>query len=149
MHRPSTRPNRRRAFTLIEVLLVLVILVIIASFAVMAIGPIQRNAYMKAADAQIKAFKTPLNAYRLDQGNFPATQQGLEALRSQPSDLPFPEKWNGPYLDSEVPLDPWGNPYRYENPGKHQADWPDIWSYGPDGMDGTDDDIGNWVTVQK
>ena len=149
MHKPSRRFRRRCGLTLIEVLLVLVILVIIASLAVVAYGPIQRNAFIKAADAQIKAFKTPLQAYRIDQGDFPGTSQGLDALRNQPSDLAVPEKWIGPYLDREVPLDPWGNPYRYENPGKYQTDWPDIWSYGPDGMDGTEDDIGNWPTVRK
>jgi general secretion pathway protein G len=52
-------------------------------------------------------------------------------------------------LDTEVPLDPWGNQYRYEYPGKYQTDYPDIWSYGPDQMDGTDDDIGNWVTIKE
>ena len=141
--------RRRRGFTLIEVLLVLMILVIIASLAVVAYGPMQRSAYMKAAEAQIKAFKTPLQAYRIDLGDFPATSQGLEALRVPPSDLASPTKWNGPYLDSEVPLDPWGNPYRYEHPGKYQTDWPDIWSYGPDGVDSTEDDIGNWTTVRE
>ena len=149
MHELSRRLRRRRGLTLIEVLLVLVILVIIASLAVVAYGPIQRSAFIKAADAQIKAFKTPLQAFRLDLGDFPGTSQGLQALRELPSDLTAPEKWNGPYLDSQVPLDPWGNDYRYENPGKHQADWPDIWSDGPDGTDGTEDDIGNWPTVKK
>jgi len=149
MRRDMRHPRQRRGFTLIEVLLVLVILVIIGSIAVVAIGPIQRGAYINAASAQIKALKTPLNAYRLDQGNFPSTQQGLQALRTQPSDLAVPEKWNGPYLETEIPLDPWGNPYRYEFPGKHEANQPDIWSYGPDGMDGTDDDVGNWPTVQR
>ncbi len=149
MQKFSKRSRRRRGLTLIEVLLVLVILVIIGSLAVVAYGPIQRSAFIKAADAQIKAFKTPLQAFRLDQGNFPNTSQGLQALRAEPSDLAVPGKWNGPYLDSQVPLDPWGNPYRYESPGKQQTDWPDIWSYGPDGMDGTEDDIGNWATIRK
>ena len=149
MHKSSRHSRRRRGFTLIEVLLVLVILVIIGSLAVVAYGPIRRSALEKAAEAQIKAFKTPLQAYSIELGDFPGTSQGLDALRNQPSDLAVPEKWNGPYLDSEVPLDPWGNPYRYENPGKYQIDWPDIWSYGADGMDGTEDDIGNWTTVKK
>ncbi len=149
MYEMSRQSRRRRGFTLIEVLLVLVILVIIGSLAVVAYGPIRRGAFINAASAQIKAFKTPLRAYWLDQGDYPATSQGLEALRTQPSDLAVPEKWNGPYLDSEVPLDPWQNPYRYENPGKYQTDWPDVWSLGPDGMDGTEDDIGNWATTTK
>ena len=149
MQKFSRRSRQRRGFTLIEVLLVLTILVIIGSIAVVALIPMHREALIKAADAQIKAFKTPLQWFRMDQGDFPGTSQGLQALREMPSDLAAPEKWNGPYLDSQVPLDPWGNDYRYENPGKHQADWPDIWSHGPDGADGTDDDIGNWPTARK
>jgi len=100
----TTRRQRRRrgGFTLIEVMLVLTILVIIASLAVMAYGPIQRNAYIKAANTQIKAFKTPLQAYRLDIGDYPSTSQGLEALLAAPSDLANPDKWVGPYLDSQV-----------------------------------------------
>jgi len=141
--------RRREGFTLIEVLLVLTILVIIASLAVMAYGPIQKNAYIKAATTQIKAFKTPLQAYRLDIGDYPSTSQGLEALLAAPSDLPNPDKWFGPYLDSQVvPKDPWDNVYQYEYPSKNQELWPDIWSFGPDGQDGTDDDVGNWMVEE-
>lgn len=141
------RPRRRRhaGLTLIEVLLVLVILVIIASLAVTAYGPIERKARTNAARTQINAFKTPLQAYRLDIGEFPQTGDGLEALRAAPSGLVDPNKWNGPYLDSEVPLDPWGNPYQYEYPGKYQTDLPDIWSLGADGIDNTEDDVANWM----
>jgi general secretion pathway protein G len=144
------RRRRRRCggFTLVEVLLVLVILVIIASLAVTAYGPIRRKAFINAAKTQIKAFKTPLQAYQLDIGDFPSSSQGLDALRHLPSDLPNQDKWFGPYLDSEVPKDPWGNPYSYEHPGKHQEDWPDIWSFGPDGQDGTEDDVGNWMVEE-
>lgn len=141
----NSRRRRRGALTLVEVMLVLVILMIIASLAVTAYGPIQRKAYINAAKTQIRAFKTPLDAYRLDLGDFPATAQGLEALRNMPSDLRDPSKWNGPYLDSVVPLDPWGNPYQYEYPGRHQPDMPDIWSFGPDGVDNTEDDVANWI----
>jgi general secretion pathway protein G len=145
-HKRKKRQAKERtaAFTLVEVLLVLVILVIIGSIAVTAYGPIQRRAYINAARSQIKAFKTPLNAYQLDIGDYPSTVQGLQALRYPPPDLPDPSRWNGPYLDSEVPLDPWGNPYQYEYPGRYDPAQPDIWSFGPDGINGTDDDIGSW-----
>lgn len=149
MYKSSKRLRRRRGLTLVEVLLVLTILVIIMSMVAVAIIPMHRKALIKAADVQIKAFETPLQTYCLDLGSFPGTSQGLEALREMPSDLAAPEKWAGPYLSKPVPLDPWQNPYRYENPGKYQTDWPDIWSYGPDGMDGTEDDIGNWATIKK
>jgi len=145
----SQRIARRRGLTLIEVMLVLAILVIIASLAVVAFGPMRRSAYMKAAEAQVKAFKTPLQMYCQDIGDYPTTAQGLQALRTMPSDLPSPRKWVGPYLDSEVPLDPWDNSYRYEYPGKNQLDFPDIWSFGHDRKDGTEDDIGNWMTIKE
>ena len=144
----TRRQPARGGFTLIEVLLVLTILVIIGSIAVVAIVPMQRNAYIRAAEAQVKAFKTPLQAYRIDIGTYPNSSQALEALRNPPSDLTSPTKWRGPYLETPVPADPWGNEYRYEYPGKFQEDWPDIWSFGPDGIDGTDDDIGNWIVAE-
>lgn len=145
MRASYTRRRSRRGFTLVEVLLVLVILMIIAGLAVTAYGPIQRKAYINATRTQIKAFKTPLQAYRLDLNDFPTTQQGLEALRNPPADLPNLEKWQGPYLDSPVPLDPWDGMYQYEYPGKYEVDVPDIWSFGPDGVDGTDDDVASWM----
>jgi|SRR3972149_5565582 len=148
----TTTPKRRRrrgGFTLVEVLLVLVILVIIASLAVTAYGPIQRRAYINAAKTQIKALKTPLQAYRLSIGDFPTTSQGLEALLEPPSDLANQDKWDGPYLDSiVVPKDPWDAPYQYQYPAKNQELWPDIWSLGPDGRDGTEDDVGNWMVEE-
>ena len=147
--RTSPKRRRRGGFTLVEVLLVLVILVIIASLAVTAYGPIQKKAYINAARTQIGALKTPLQAYRLDIGDFPSSSQGLESLLSCPSDLPNENKWFGPYLDSiVVPKDPWDNPYGYEYPGKNQDEWPDIWSLGPDGQDGTEDDVGNWMVEE-
>ena len=143
--RPRGTSRRRRGFTLIEVLLVLAILVIIASFAVMAYGPIQDSAKSRAARTQISMFESPLQAYRISIGTFPTTAQGLEALRTPPGDLPNPDKWEGPYLGKPVGADPWGQAYQYEYPGKHGNDVPDIWSLGPDCTDGTTDDVNNWT----
>jgi general secretion pathway protein G len=137
------KATRRRGFTLIEVLLVLVILVVMGSMAVLAYGPIQRRANINAARTQIGLFKTPLQTYQLNVGSLPTTAQGLDALRRPPADLPNPAKWDAT-LDSEVPLDPWGSPYHYACPGPHNPDSYDVWSSGPDGIDGTADDIGNW-----
>lgn len=127
-----------------EVLLVLIILAVLASLAVFAYQNTQRRANINAAKAQVGLLKTPLQAFQLSTGNYPTTAQGLQALRYLPSDLPDPSKWDGPYLESDVPLDPWGNPYQYVSPGIHNPDGYDLWSYGPDRLSGTDDDIGNW-----
>ena len=137
------RRRRRGGFTLIEVMLVLVILMILGTLTGVAVNQAQKSAYVRAATAQIGMFKTPLGGYRLDVGDFPSTQQGLEALREAPSDLANPDKWHGKYLEEPVPLDPWDNPYQYEYPGSTDEDSFDIWSWGPDGIDGTDDDISN------
>jgi general secretion pathway protein G len=149
MQTPSRLRRRSGGFTLIEVLLVLAILVIIAGFAVTAIRPAQRRAKINAAKAQIEAFKTPLEMYNMSIGDFPSSAQGLEALRYSPTDLTDPNMWDGPYLDKDVPLDPWLNPYQYEWPPRNQEDFPDIWSWGPDGQDGTDDDVVNWLQIQR
>jgi general secretion pathway protein G len=144
--RYSPKRHRRGGFTLIEVLLVLVILVVLASLAVLAYGPIQRRAHINAAKSQIGLYKTPLQMYQMTVGAYPTTTQGLDALRTAPGDLANASKWDGPYLDSPVPLDPWGNTYQYVSPGVRNTDSYDVWSSGPDGVSGTDDDIGNWNT---
>jgi len=138
------RSRRRAGFTLIEVLLVLIILVILASLVVGTYSGAQHQAQINAARSQIGLFKTPLNMYRLNIGSYPTTDVGLEALRSPPANLPNPLKWQGPYLEQQIPLDPWDNPYHYECPGRMNPDSYDVWSMGPDGQSGTEDDIGNW-----
>lgn len=140
----NTSNSRRRGFTLIEVMLVMVILVILASFAVIAYGPIQKQANVKKTQIQIGAFKGMIGKYSLDVGYPPSTSQGLGALLSPPSDLPNPAKWDGPYIDTAIPLDAWDRPYQYAAPGRVNTDTFDVWSLGPDGQDNTPDDIGNW-----
>lgn len=137
----SLRNRRRRGFTLMEVLLVLVILAVLGSLAAISVDAINKRANRKAAESQIGLFKTPIQMYQMAVGSYPPT---LDALRTAPGDLPNPDKWDGPYLDKTIPLDPWDNQYQYVAPGQHNADSYDIWSMGPDGVSGTDDDIGNW-----
>jgi general secretion pathway protein G len=133
--------NRRRGgFTLMEVLLVLAILVILGSMVGFFIAGMQRGAYEDLARSQISSFEGLLDAYRLHVGSYPTSTQGLQALWQPPADLKNPAKWRGPYATKEIPADPWGNPYQYE---LMNADQYHIWSWGPDGANGTDDDVSN------
>jgi general secretion pathway protein G len=86
---------------------------------------------VKVAQAQINAFEKALDTYRLDVGRYPNTEEGLAALVAKPQNEP---KWNGPYLQKGVPLDPWGKPYQYKSPGEHRE--VDVWSFGKDGQPG-------------
>jgi type II secretion system protein G len=97
---------------------------------------VEKTAAIKAAKVQVELFDSALQLYQLDVGAYPSTTQGLQALRKPPPNMP-PIKWAGPYLDKDVPLDPWGNAYQYRSPGIHNS--VDVWSVGPDGKQ-----IGNW-----
>ena len=134
--RKSCLPNRgaRRAFTLMEVLLVLAILVILGGTATFFFAGMQTNAYRRAAMTQINATKGFLDAYRIDIGSYPSS---LDDLYQAPADLKNPTKWNGPYIDKPMPPDPWDNPYNYEVSGDQYV----ISSMGPDGAKNTEDDI--------
>ncbi|OHB80965.1 MAG: type II secretion system protein GspG [Planctomycetes bacterium RBG_16_64_10] len=146
------RPRHRAGFTLIELLLVLAILVILAGLVGPRILGSQQKADIRSTKAQLAMFKTTLEHYALDMRTFPETEEGLEALIKKPADSDDSDNWGGPYLDSgEIPKDPWGNEYQYEFPPSHsdREEFPDIWSLGPDGDDGTDDDIVNWVTEER
>lgn len=142
------RRNRRRyAFTLLELMIVLVILVLLLAMVGPRLLGTQKKAYIKNTKAQIGIFKTSLDTYAAEVGHYPSSEDGLQALLDPPSDERAAQKWEGPYLDTDVlPLDPWDNDYQYEYPPtNNRRDFPDIWSYGPDGEDGTDDDITNWT----
>ena len=134
----KTRRNRRRGFTLMEVLLVLAILVVLGSMVTVGYMQIQRNANRDAAKGQIGLLENAIDLYALNVGTCPTTQQGLLALREAPSDLKNVAKWAGPYLKEELPIDPWGQPYQYE---QISADQFKVWSNGPDGQQGSEDDI--------
>lgn len=107
-------------------------------------GPAGEQADLETAQEQLEAFMAGLDAYRLAVGDFPSTSQGLEALRTPPADLAGPHKWAGPYLAEPIPRDPWKRPYEYRYPGKHSDRLPDVWSSGPDGKAGTEDDVASW-----
>jgi len=133
-----------RGFTLIEIMVVVVILGILAALVVPNILGNVDTARATAAKQDIRAIESALDMFRLDNFAYPTTQQGLEALVTQPAD-PSIRNWRqGGYL-KKLPKDPWGNPYQYLNPGTHGEI--DIFSLGADGQQGGDAinaDIGNW-----
>jgi len=143
MARSSRSRRRRRGFTLIEVLLVLAILVIVGSVAVINYFGVHTAAKIDAARLQIKGFMEPLRIFRLQQGGYPPTEQGLGALLLPMTTIEG-RTTGGYYIEPPLKPDPWGNPYRYEYPSRHGMDLPDVWSCGPDGVPSTDDDIGSW-----
>lgn len=138
----SQATPRQRGFTLMELLVVLAILGLLMSL----VGPRVLNqlggAKTKTAGIQIKDLEQSLEMYKLDVGRFPSTEEGLDALVKKPGSA---AGWNGPYLKSDVPLDPWNREYHYKFPGDRGE--LDIFTYGQDGQaggDGEDADVGNW-----
>ena len=129
------------AFTLVELMLVVTIIGILAALVIPKIAGKSEQARVTAAHADIYGgIKTALDSYEVDNGFYP---KSLQDLIQQPSNA---RNWHGPYLDpATLPIDPWGNPYVYYYPGKHNPSGYDLLSVGPDGKEGTDDDIGNWT----
>jgi general secretion pathway protein G len=142
MKRPTSR--RDRGFTLIEVLLVLVILVVLASLATVNILSAQKKAKINSAKVQVELLDKALQTYYLDVGSFPSASVGLQALRVESPDVQGTNKWAGPYLDRDIPADPWGKPYEYMYPPRMNRDKPDISTVSPDNQV-----IGNWSEEMK
>jgi general secretion pathway protein G len=139
----TSRRHHARGFTLIELLLVLVILGVLAAIVVPKFSGRTEQARQTAAVSQISTFGTALDAYEVDMGAYPQGSSGLKSLVEQPREG---TGWRGPYMQKEIPLDPWGNAYIYVSPGKNNPSGYDLSSMGPDGRAGTDDDITNWQT---
>jgi general secretion pathway protein G len=152
--RRRRRFRMRAGFTLLELL---VVIAIIATLAAVVAPSIFRNvgdAKTSAAKSQIDIFALALNSYSLDNGAYPTTEQGLEALRTMPSasgtDGARPKNWKGPYLSRVVPLDPWGRPYLFVSPGRENPTSFDLYTLGRDGRpggEGEDADITSWGGV--
>ena len=140
----TPRPNMH-AFTLVEMLLVLVIIGTLAAIVVPKLAGRSEQARITAAQSQIAAFGTALDAFEVDNGYYPKGKDGLQDLVQTPAQAP---NWKGPYLKQEVPADPWGNAYNYECPGKHNTTGYDLSSAGPDGRAGTEDDVTSWTSAQ-
>src|SRR5208282_5080206 len=140
----GTRPSGgklNRAFTLVELMLVVTIIGILAALVIPKIAGKGQEARIKAAYADIHGgIKTALDSYEVDNGFYP---KSLQDLIQQPSNA---KGWKGPYFDPPtLPVDPWQNPYVYYYPGKHNPTGYDLLSAGPGGKEGTDDDIVSWV----
>jgi len=137
--------NNQRGFTLIEIMVVVVILGILAGIVVPRLLERPEEARRTKAAVQIRNIEEALGLFKLDNGFYPATEQGLKALVEKPVNGRIPNRYrDGGYI-KKVPEDPWGQPYLYLNPGTH-GDY-DLFSYGPDGEsggEGDNADIGNW-----
>lgn len=132
----------RRAFTLIELMVVILILAILAALVVPRVIGRQDQAKVAKAQSDIASLSNLLTTFRLDNGRYPTTEEGLQALRVQPSDA---KNWQV-YSEREIPLDPWGNPYEYEYPGATGRDSFSLRSLGADGQpggEGLDADLTN------
>ena len=140
---PRRRLRRQAGVTLIEMLVVVTIIALFATLVAPNIFKQSDKARVVAAQTQINNFMLALAQYKMATGNFPTTEQGLEALRTRPANV---NNWDGPYLRKEVPVDPWGNPYAYKFPSDH-GDEPELISYGADGQpggDGINADVVSW-----
>ena len=139
---------RASGFTLIEIMVVVVILGVLGALIVPNIVGRPDEARATAARSDIQQIGNALDLYRMDNGHYPSTDQGLEALVDKPAGYPEPRRWNPDGYLKRVPVDPWGEPYLYEQPGTQNPRSFDLWSLGADAGPGGEDadaDIGNWA----
>jgi general secretion pathway protein G len=130
----------KKGFTLVELMLVVIIIGVLAAMIVPRMAGRSEEARSSVAQADILSISTALRLYELDNGVFPTTSEGLEALLDKPSSA---RNWKGPYLERK-PIDPWGQPYAYRSPAQHSRAGFDLYSLGRDALEGTEDDIINW-----
>ncbi len=146
-HQPHSQPgtNRaHRAFTLVELLLVLSILALLAGLVLPKLVGTGEKAKIKTTVAQIGAFKSALDMFEVENGKYPPGRNGLNDLVTKPRYAS--SDWHQ-YMD-KIPVDPWGTPYIYECPGRHNPNSFDLSSAGPDMVPGNDDDVCNWDTAK-
>lgn len=141
-------PQRKSGFSLLEILIAIALVALLASVALNQLTGIFGDNQKKAAELFVNSSsELALTRYRLDVGNFPTTEQGLDALLKAPAGKE--QRWKGPYLKEQA-IDPWSNPYKYQFPGTRNISGSrsyDIWSLGEDGTE-SNDDIGNWNSSQ-
>jgi len=141
----QTSPKKPRAFTLVEIMVVVVIIGILAATIIPQFIGTTNDAKVSAAKAQIAELESAVERFYVQMDRYPTTEEGLKVLVDPPAD-DGAKKWRGPYI-KQLRNDPWGSPYQYLNPGTHHPTSYDLWSRGKDGADGGDGenaDIGNW-----
>ena len=139
--------RNRLGLTLIEILVVIIVIGLLAGLVAPQIIGRVSEARGATAKTQIELLSVALDNYRLDNGRYPTTAQGLEALRTKPSAEPVPANWRGPDLRKEVPVDPWNRPNVYVSPGEETPSSYDLFTLGADGVPGGQDedaDITSW-----
>ena len=149
IHSASNASRRRDGFTLIEIMAVVVIMgMLMATLAIGITGQIDK-ARVNNAKTQITRIEQALEFYKLDNKRFPTADQGLDALLVKPSSPPVPKDYNpAGYIKPDVLMDPWDAPFQYQVPGSNNPYTFDLWSYGPDGVEGGDD-IMNWQSTSE
>ncbi len=136
--------NHQKAFTLIELMIVIVIIAALAAMVIPRLNGRSQDAKIAIAQADINSnIALALKLYETDNGAYPTTEQGLAALIAKSSANPVPSNWKGPYLERNF-IDPWKNPYQYKCPGAHNPAGYDLYSLGKDGVEGSADNITNW-----
>jgi general secretion pathway protein G len=138
----TRKKHREEGFTLIELMIVLFILGLLAALVAPRLMGRVGKAKQKTAQAQMQLLGTALDLFHLDVGRYPTTEEGLNVLKEKPNNVPG---WGGPYLDKNIPNDPWGRPYAYKSPGEHGLyDLSSLGADGAPGGDGENQDINNW-----
>jgi general secretion pathway protein G len=136
------RRSSNAAFTLLEIMLVVMIIALLAGSAIYLMRGNVDQAKITRAEADIQNLMTQLQMYEVQNGVYPTSQQGIQALVERPAGEPQPRRWRK--LLDNVPIDPWGQVYQIQNPGTRGKSGIDLFSAGPDRTPNTDDDIGNW-----
>jgi general secretion pathway protein G len=144
---------RRKAFTLIEIMLVVMILVLLGGVGLLGYSAAQASARKRIALAMVNSAADQVRRYQMDMGTLPNDDDGLKALVTRPSDDTQAERWAGPYIkDGVIPVDPWGNELKYKRitrSGDEMGPEFEVFSYGPDGQEGTEDDISSAPKAKK
>lgn len=146
LHRHPRLVNAQ-GFTLIELVLVLTIIAILAGSGIYLLSGNVDTAKETRVQGDINAIATQLQLYEARNSRMPTTEQGIEALVTKPTKEPLPERWTA--LLEELPKDPWGQPYKYRYPAQKSKKPYDLYTAGKDGIEGNEDDIGNWKATEK